>query len=117
MDFPCRYPGLPLLAVFAGEILTVTVTVYCVLREAEGLVEVETEGLCKVYPPFEYPSTALRVSPVRMFWQFEPETLEDVMVNDDEVDEQLPFVQIPFVPTNGALMEAQFCVVGVTLHV
>lgn len=52
--FPCKYPGLPLLAVLAEAMLTVTVTVYCVLREAEGLVEgVGIVTLCRLYVPLE----------------------------------------------------------------
>lgn len=39
------------------------------------------------------------------------------MVNEDEVDEQLLLVQSEAVPAKGALMEAQFWAVGVTLHV
>lgn len=80
IGFPCKYPGLPLLALFAEPILTVTVTVYCVLSEADGLVDTVTVGLCNVYPPFADPNTALIVNPVSMFWQFEPETLEELMV-------------------------------------
>jgi hypothetical protein len=45
------------------------------------------------------------------------EKIDEGMMYEDELEEQLPLVHREAVPAKGALMEAQFWAVGVTLHV